>query len=100
MKKISQDLWSFNTRDLMRSAGCPHCLKLAIAREQQVPGVLETIEPYKEIPEGLAITYGELYEQALDNELLEQLGADFQKPEGGALSGTKDLMLQGIPVIY
>ncbi|MFM7014174.1 MAG: TM0106 family RecB-like putative nuclease, partial [Actinomycetota bacterium] len=100
MKKISQDLWSFNTRDLMRSAGCPHCLTLAIAREKQVPGVLETIEPFIAAPEGLAITYGELYEQALENELREQLGADFQKPEGDALSGTKDLMHQGIPVIY
>ena len=37
MKKHDSGLWSFNTRDLMRSSGCQHCSQLAIARELDIP---------------------------------------------------------------
>ena len=102
MKKLSDDLWSFNTRDLMRSSGCSHCLALAIAREIKVPGVQELVDEYFVEPENLAITYGEAYEAALEQELLSFLGEDnFQRPEGKDLfAATVELMRSQVPVIY
>ena len=57
MKKHDTGLWSFNTRDLMRSSGCQHCSQLAIARELDVAGVRDLVEQYFVEPESLAITY-------------------------------------------
>ena len=74
MKKHDTGLWSFNTRDLMRSSGCEHCSQLAIARELDVPGVADLVEQYFVEPEGLALTYGMVFEEALEQELLEHLG--------------------------
>ena len=42
----SEGLWAFNTRDLMRAATCDHCIKLAIAKELDMPGVRALLEPY------------------------------------------------------
>ena len=102
MKKLSDGLWTFNTRDLMRSSGCSHCLTLAIARENQIPGVQELVDEYFVEPENLAITYGQAYEAALEQELLDFLGEDnFQRPEGKDLFGaTVELMRNQVPVIF
>ena len=74
MKKHDSGLWSFNTRDLMRSSGCQHCSQLAIARELDVAGVKDLVEQHFVEPESLAITYGMAYEEALEQELLNHLG--------------------------
>ena len=102
MKKHDSDLWSFNTRDLMRSSGCEHCSALAIAREHDVKGVRELVEQYFEEPEGLALTYGMVFEEALEQELLKNLGAEkFQRPEGkDTFDSTVALMREQVPVIY
>jgi uncharacterized protein len=102
MKKLTSDLWSFNTRDLMRSSGCQHCSQLAIARELDLPGVRDLVEQFQVEPEGLAITYGMAYEQDLENDLLEQLGEEgFQRPEGkDSFDATVKLMRGKVPVIY
>jgi predicted RecB family nuclease len=102
MKKHDSGLWSFNTRDLMRSSGCEHCSQLAIARENEISGVRELVEEYYEKPEGMALTYGMIFEAALEQELLENLGADnFQRPEGkDAFDSTVELMRKQVPVIF
>lgn len=103
MYKLKDDIWSFNTRDLMRAASCEHCIKLAAARELQMPGVLETIAPYDKEIKGLPITYGNRYEAQLEAELRECLGDQlFQKPtEGGdQIAATLELMKSAVPVIY
>jgi uncharacterized protein len=102
MKKHDTGLWSFNTRDLMRSSGCQHCSQLAIARELDVAGVKDLVEQYFVEPESLAITYGMAYEEALEQELLEQLGPEgFQRPaDKEAFDATVALMREQVPVIY
>ena len=102
MRKHDSDLWSFNTRDLMRSSGCQHCSQLAIARENAIPGVRDLIEQYFVEPDSLAITYGMAYEEALEQELLENLGPeDFQKPsDKDTFDATVALMRNQVPVIY
>ena len=102
MKKHDSGLWSFNTRDLMRSSGCEHCSQLAIAREHDIKGVRELVEEYYEKPEGLALTYGMVFEAALEQELLDQLGEDnFQRPEqGDEFDATVALMRNQVPVIF
>jgi len=102
MRKHDSGLWSFNTRDLMRSSGCEHCSQLAIARELDVPGVRDLVEKYFVEPESLAITYGMAYEEALEQELLSHLGPDgFKRPqEKDAFDATVELMRQQVPVIY
>lgn len=102
MRKHDSGLWSFNTRDLMRSSGCQHCSQLAIARELDIPGIRNLVEQYFVEPESLAITYGMAYEEALEKELLENLGsADFQRPsEKDAFDATVELMRKQVPVIY
>ncbi|CAB4632129.1 unannotated protein [freshwater metagenome] len=86
----------------MRSSGCEHCSQLAIARELDIPGVRELVEQYFEEPEGLAITYGMAYEEALEQELKESLGPEgFQRPEGrDSFDATVALMRNQVPVIY
>jgi len=102
MKKHDSGTWSFNTRDLMRSSGCGHCSELAIAREHDIKGVRQLVEQFYEEPEGLAITYGMVFEAALEKELLEQLGPkNFQRPEQGVeFDATVSLMREQVPVIY
>jgi hypothetical protein len=39
----NSNLWAFNTRDLMRASTCDHCIKLAIAKELDMPGVRELV---------------------------------------------------------
>jgi uncharacterized protein len=102
MKKHESGLWSFNTRDLMRSSGCQHCSQLAIARELDVAGVRDLVEQYFVEPESLAITYGMAYEEALEQELLDHLGPeDFQRPaDKDTFDATLALMRSQVPVIY
>ena len=102
MKKHDTGLWSFNTRDLMRSSGCQHCSQLAIARELDVAGVRDLVEQYFVEPESLAITYGMAYEEALEQELLAQLGPEgFQRPaDKDTFDATVALMREQVPVIY
>ena len=102
MKKHDTGLWSFNTRDLMRSSGCQHCSQLAIARELDVAGVRDLVEQYFVEPESLAITYGMAYEEALEQELLAHLGPEgFQRPaDKDTFDATVDLMREQVPVIY
>ncbi|MCX6478100.1 MAG: TM0106 family RecB-like putative nuclease, partial [Micrococcales bacterium] len=102
MKKHDTGLWSFNTRDLMRSSGCQHCSQLAIARELDVAGVKDLVEQYFVEQESLAITYGMAYEEALEQELLAQLGPEgFQRPaDKDTFDATVALMREQVPVIY
>lgn len=102
MKKLADNHWSFNTRDLMRSAGCEHCSQLAIASQLKVAGLNELLEQYYVEPDNLAITYGMAFEAALEQELLECLGNEnFQRPEGkDQFAATVDLMRAKVPVIF
>jgi predicted RecB family nuclease len=102
MYKSSENLWNFNTRDLMRSAACNHCSELAIARELKISGVAALVLEHTKEVKGLPVTYGQAYEAALESELLESLGSEhFQRPEATDTFGdTVRLMKQGVPVIY
>ena len=102
MRKVSENLWVYNTRDLMRASSCDHCTRLAIARELGVPGVAELIAEFETPVAGLPVTYGQKFEAELEAELLDSLGADsFQRPAGAnAVDETIELMRAGVPVIY
>ena len=102
MRKVSDDLWVYNTRDLMRASSCDHCTRLAIARELRVPGVAELVAQFEVPVAGLPVTYGQKFEADLEEELLTSLGAEnFRKPEGSnQLDETIALMHAGVPVIY
>lgn len=102
MYKLSESLWAFNTRDLMRAASCDHCIKLGIARALDLPGVAKTVDPYKLEGKTLAMTYGDKFEAEIEAELRASLGAaDFQRPEGqDTFIETIALMRAGVPVIY
>lgn len=102
MKKLNEDLWVYNTRDLMRAASCNHCIKLAIARELEMPGVAELVSTFETEVKGLPVTYGNKFESDLEAELRESLSpADFQRPEGkDPWNETITLMQQGVAVIY
>jgi uncharacterized protein len=102
MRKLSENHWSFNTRDLMRSAGCDHCSQLAIASQLDVAGLNDLLKEYYVEPDNLAITYGMAFEAALEQELLDCLGPEkFQRPEGkDQFAATVDLMRAKVPVIF
>jgi uncharacterized protein len=102
MKKLADNHWSFNTRDLMRSSGCDHCSQLAIASQLDVAGLNQLLKQYYVEPDNLAITYGMAFEAALEQELLDCLGPEqFQRPEGkDAFAATVDLMRAKVPVIF
>lgn len=102
MRKVSDDLWVYNTRDLMRASSCDHCTRLAIARELRVPGVAELVAQFEFPVAGLPVTYGQKFEEDLENELLESLGStNFRRPEGSnQLDETVALMRAGVPIIY
>ena len=98
----SQKIWAFNTRDLMRASTCDHCIKLAIAKELDMPGVRELVEPYTLEGKTLAMAYGDKFESQIEEELRASLGDDeFKRPEGTDTFGeTVELMRAGVPVIY
>ena len=82
---IRENLWSFNTRDLMRASSCDHCTMIAVARTLGESGVLAKLKPYEdEILEAkrlgedtsLAQKYGILFEDALIKELLSSAGEE------------------------
>ena len=101
MKKASHNRWVYNTRDLMRASACDHCTKLAIARELNLPGVVDLISQFEVTDIGLPGVYGDRFEAALEAELRAALGSDFQRPEGDDLfESTIQLMRSGVPVIY
>ena len=100
MKKLDE-LWSFNTRDLMRAASCDHCTRLAIARELDLPGVRQLISQFDKPVQGLPVIYGERFEAAIEQELLENLGPNaVQKPQSADPEATIALMRAKVPVIY
>ena len=98
----SPNLWAFNTRDLMRAATCDHCIKLAIAKELDMPGVRALVEPYELEGKTLAMAYGDKFEADIEAELRASLGdANFKRPEGkDTFAETVSLMHSGVPVIY
>jgi len=102
MRKLSDELWVYNTRDLMRASSCDHCTRLAIARELKIDGVAELVAEFEAPVAGLPVTYGQKFEAELEAELLSALGPDsFKRPEGGnAIEETIQLMRAGVPVIY
>jgi len=111
MHAISETLWGFNTRDLMRASSCAHCTNLSIARTLGVASVLDRLAPEIEkaklakendTDKNLAMKYGDLFELNLQNELIESMGAEFvQRPEvDGGFAQTIALMQAGAPVIY
>ncbi|WP_296648622.1 hypothetical protein, partial [Rhodoluna sp.] len=88
MYKLKDDsstpnIWAFNTRDLMRASTCDHCIKLAIAKELDMPGVRDLVEPYALEGKTLAMAYGDKFESEIEEELRASLGdGDFKRPEG------------------
>ena len=98
----SPNLWAFNTRDLMRAATCDHCIKLAIAKELDMPGVRSLVEPYALEGKTLAMAYGDKFESEIEEELRASLDPDdFKRPEGkDTFAETVALMHAGVPVIY
>jgi len=108
---IRENLWSFNTRDLMRASSCDHCTMIAVARTLGESGVLAKLKPYEdEILEAkrlgedtsLAQKYGILFEDALIKELLSSAGEEVVKRPAvdGDIQETIDLMRLGTPIIY
>jgi len=102
MRKVNDNLWVYNTRDLMRASSCDHCTRLAIARELGVAGVAELVADFEVPVAGLPVTYGQKFEAELEAELLDALGPDqFRRPEGSSgVTETIDLMRARVPVIY
>lgn len=98
----SSGLWAFNTRDLMRASTCDHCIKLAIAKELDMPGVRAMLEPFALEGKTLAMAYGDKFESEIEEELRASLEpSEFQRPEGKDTFGeTVALMRSGVPVIY
>ena len=98
----NSNLWAFNTRDLMRASTCDHCIKLAIAKELDMPGVRDLVEPYELEGKTLAMVYGDKFESEIEEELRSSLDPnDFKRPEGKDTFGeTVELMQAGVPVIY
>ena len=97
--KLRGNHWSFDSRDLMRSA-CQHCTRLSTARELKVSGLQELIDQYYVKPDNLAIRFGMRFEDRLEQELIANLGDQIQKPMQPTEAATVELMDQGVPVIY
>ena len=101
---IRDNLWSFNTRDLMRASSCDHCTALAVARTLEIPDVMAILKEYIDAPdeETLAQKYGVLFELALMQELESSVEAGVVgAPEKeGDLQQTIALMESGTPIIY
>ncbi len=110
MRKLGE-LWSFNTRDLMRAASCQHCTTLSVAHALEVPLVETKLAPYIEEQkqlkaEGkdktLPMKYGDAFEANLIEELkkLSPEGSVSGPETDGDIEATIELMKQGVPVIY
>jgi len=97
--KLRDGTWSFDSRDLMR-AQCPHCTKLSVARELQLPGLQTLLDEFYERPDNIPIRYGNRFEESLEQELLANLGTLIQKPASYDPDDTQKLMLAEVPVIY
>ena len=97
MKKRGNN-WSFDSRDLMR-AKCSHCVRVSTAREVGVSGLQELIDQFYVKPDNLAIRYGMRFEEALEQELLANLGDKVKMPQERTLDATLELMNEGVPVI-
>lgn len=105
------DLWSFNTRDLMRAAGCQHCTALSVLHAIADPGVesflaneLQRLASLKAKGEDVSLPqqFGIAFEEALTQELIASSPAGtVQSPESeGSIAQTTALMRMGVPVIY
>lgn len=105
------DVWSFNTRDLMRASSCDHCTTLSVLHALEDPNVEATLQKYIAEQEAaraagndktLPQRYGEEFEAQLTVELSEQLNkSEFVRPaQDGDLAQTIELMSQRVPVIY
>ena len=81
-------------------AQCPHCTKLSVARELKLPQLQDLLDSFYERPDNLPIRYGNQFEEALEQELLANLGDQIQKPESYDPADTQKLMLANVPVIY
>ena len=110
MRKIG-DLWSFNTRDLMRASTCQHCTTLSVLHVLQDPVVEEKLKEHIEAQEkakaegkdkSLPQRYGDEFEEQLTRELAAKLDpSQFVRPEkDGDFGQTLDLMRSRVPVIY
>ena len=101
---IRDNLWSFNTRDLMRASSCDHCTALAVARTLDIPDVMAILKEYIDAPdeETLAQKYGVLFELALMQELESsaEAGVVGAPEKEGDLQQTIALMESGTPIIY
>lgn len=110
MLKIG-DLWSFNTRDLMRASTCSHCTTLSILHVLQDSVAEEKLNDHIEAQErakaegkdkSLPQRYGDEFEEQLTKELANKLHpTQFVRPDkDGDFDQTLDLMRARIPVIY
>jgi uncharacterized protein len=101
---IKNELWAFNTRDLMRASSCEHCTQLAVARTLQLPDVLAKLQEYIDAPneETLAQKYGVSFELALMAELEASVppGTVGAPEVEGDVEQTIALMKSGLPIIY
>jgi uncharacterized protein len=101
---IKNDLWAFNTRDLMRASSCDHCTQLAVARTLKLPDVLAKLQEYIDAPneETLAQKYGLAFENALMAELESSVepGTVGAPAAQGDVNQTIELMKAGTPIIY
>lgn len=97
--RLRDGAWSFDSRDLMRST-CDHCVRLAIARELDTPGLKPLLQAHTFAPSGLPIVYGNLFETQLEVELSANLGDRIRRPARAEHNLTVELMRAGVPVIY
>ena len=81
-------------------AQCHHCTALSFAREHDVPGLRDLLNKYYVAPEGIPLRYGIAFEEALEQELLQNLPGLVSAPESRDQVSTLELMDQGVPVIY
>ena len=81
-------------------AKCSHCVRVSTARELGVSGLKELIDQFYVRPDNLAIRYGMRFEEALEQELIENLGEKIKMPLDRNMDATLELMNEGVPVIY
>ena len=79
MYKIG-DLWSFNTRDLMRASTCQHCTTVSVAHELGIPEVearlaAEIKEQEADRLSGKSLTLPMKYGIKYENQLVAELRA-------------------------
>ena len=109
MHKIG-DLWSFNTRDLMRASTCQHCTTLSVGHVLKIQSVEEKLESYIESQrlqreagedKSLPMIFGDQFEEDLTDELIESLpnGTVAKLTSKGDIQGTLDHMSRGAPII-